>query len=326
MSGKAQYFTFRKLLREAIGPVRTQAQFAEISGLSAPHLSRMLRQEAISQPMLYTLERIANASEGRVSLLQLQQACGYVMDDLQHTESSESCQRQQSIIASDIIKGVVQFAGGATVHKSLNDFFGTVRIIYCREPITVEFQDDRRFTGTGRMCAERWVNATVRWETEDARCQLAIALFYTRTENGGCIVQDAAFDLPTLLESGHKLAGTYLLKVSGIDNVNLSDYSRVILTNWKSERAKNEVVAERLLNVIFRDCDDDDDRDAKAAEILDRLKKMQDSDGLLAKKQQKSLEKTPNSCKTPLKNLQKQKETTQPKLSGLLAFSAQTWR
>ena len=56
--GGQEFKEFRKLLREGIG-LRTQREFARVSGISYTHLNRMLNQEVIARPSKNTLKTMA---------------------------------------------------------------------------------------------------------------------------------------------------------------------------------------------------------------------------------------------------------------------------
>ena len=72
---------FRKLLKKAIGD-RKQKEFAEIAGLSYFNLNRMLKNDSNGVPKRSSLEKIAEASEGRVTVSQLLYVCGYKLNDI----------------------------------------------------------------------------------------------------------------------------------------------------------------------------------------------------------------------------------------------------
>ena len=66
-----------ELINKAKGELRTMAQLAEESGTSASTLSRKVNQKAERPIPFELLERIATASEGRVSIDDLLYADGY---------------------------------------------------------------------------------------------------------------------------------------------------------------------------------------------------------------------------------------------------------
>lgn len=68
---------FKELLKTAIAQYPTQKDFAEASGISSEHLSRMLSDAYKSKPNAATLYRIAEASKGVVPLTSLLMSCDY---------------------------------------------------------------------------------------------------------------------------------------------------------------------------------------------------------------------------------------------------------
>lgn len=56
--GGQEFKEFRRLLREGIG-IRTQREFARVSGISYTHLNRLLNQEVIARPSKNTLKTMA---------------------------------------------------------------------------------------------------------------------------------------------------------------------------------------------------------------------------------------------------------------------------
>ena len=66
---------FHNLLVEAIHG-RTQKEFAELAGMSRYTLNRYLTDGISNAPRLSTLQGIADASEGRVSLRELEYSVG----------------------------------------------------------------------------------------------------------------------------------------------------------------------------------------------------------------------------------------------------------
>lgn len=92
----SQNFTsFRNLLRIAICN-RTQAQFANESGISAEHLNRMLNAETINRPTRTTLTKIASAAKNGVTFQRLIDALD-AEDEKKQTITAEVLKREQKI-------------------------------------------------------------------------------------------------------------------------------------------------------------------------------------------------------------------------------------
>lgn len=73
-----QYPEFRKLLRKAIG-ARSQAQFANESGISPEHLNRILNMEAIHRPTKSTLLKMSSVAKNGITYQMFEDALD--MDD-----------------------------------------------------------------------------------------------------------------------------------------------------------------------------------------------------------------------------------------------------
>lgn len=92
----AQNFkTFRGMLRAAICN-RTQAQFANESGISAEHLNRMLNSETINRPTKTTLTKIASAAKNGITVQKLTDALDSEDEKKQET-TAESLKKEQAI-------------------------------------------------------------------------------------------------------------------------------------------------------------------------------------------------------------------------------------
>lgn len=278
MAEKKAYKEFRRLLQRAIGN-RTQKQFAEDAKMSAPYLSRLINDHVISQPSIGTVLKISAASEGRVSEDQLKAACGYLAEEFDQSPDLDderlTCNARQQLIADSFIRGMAGSAGSANVWKDIESFVDTARMIY--EPrivnsfgATIEFDGDHQ--NPGRMGAERVCAITLAWSTDDADVQLGAILFYSRTSKGGVVVQDVAFDLTTLFEFQHPLAGRLVLERSSKGDMNLSEYPRVMFFHWKTEKAKEEYACLRLIQAIFRDDKDNPCSDEEALHMIAEIR------------------------------------------------------
>ena len=81
--GGQEFKEFRRLLREGIG-IRTQREFARVSGISYTHLNRLLNQEVIARPSKNTLKTMAEHMP-TVALKDLLVSCGYETEDIHTT-------------------------------------------------------------------------------------------------------------------------------------------------------------------------------------------------------------------------------------------------
>lgn len=251
MYGKFDLDKFHVLLKTAIGENRTQTSFAQDSGLSNGHINRMLNSPSISRPAISTLEKIASASYGRVSIYDLKEACGYgvggnpgniLKDERGYVYTP--FERDKDIIKS-MKDGIAAFAGHATRYNSIEDFFDAMNTVYGKADVKFLVGAVKDFCGKGRKGAESFAPATIVWEYQDFVCQFALVLFLCKTEKGGVVISDAAFDLPTLFDCEHTIAGKLIMRLSEEEGANMADYPTVFM------RFSRISAEQRLMNAIF---------------------------------------------------------------------------
>ena len=227
--------TFVSLVKEAIGEGRTQKQFAAESGISAEHLSRILKNPERT-PSGRTLEKIADHSEGRVTLADLKRSLSMeVTDEDKKTQIGLlPSERRNAIVAGDIRKGVKELALSRPVkYVSLDEFADTLHMLYGWGEYRFDITEDDEYTtekGNSRYGAERLATVLMSWEDEESLCEMAFVLFYCKTEKG-IIITDAAFDLDTLLKYGHPLAYETEALLEG-DGIDTKDCTLVYVTTF----------------------------------------------------------------------------------------------
>ena len=223
---------FRQLLLAAIGSDRQKKDFAEQAGLSPSHLSRLLNVEVISRPSYATLEKIADASCGRVTLQMLLSACGWSDEGKTAPETPYLAFRdvdepevQKTIM--EFKKGMAVFSCAATRYKSLEDVLDTAAMLFANKYLRFDIDDKGGFTGRGHYNAEAYANVTVSWATDAYSCKFGCVLYYCETRGGGVILSDTAFDLLSLIDAEHPLGMQKLKDLSVVENTVLSDYQTV---------------------------------------------------------------------------------------------------
>lgn len=222
--------SFKELLNLAIGKNTSQNEFAKQAGISPEHLSRMLRHPEKYPPSAATLKKIAEASNGRVSLSRLEEACGM---DPSEPAGSEPELAEGDYDAAERVreykKGVMDFSGKATRYDNLYDVLETVEILYGRGSYRYIVADETDYKGRGHAGAERAANITVEFATDEYTCKFGFVMFYCRTEKGGIIFSDAAFDLLTLNDFRHPVGTRKLFEISTHENENRSKYNTVYI-------------------------------------------------------------------------------------------------
>ena len=111
------FTTFRTLLRQGIG-TRTQAAFAEQTGLSRSTVSKMLNQTVIPKPEKKTLEAFASQMFS-VSYTDLCLSCGYEPEDV-------------NMIATQVRQAILDGAGAlkGALAGSLREFLKQIETLY----------------------------------------------------------------------------------------------------------------------------------------------------------------------------------------------------
>ena len=247
---------FRELLKKAIGG-RKQKEFAEIAGLSYFNLNRMLKNDSNGVPKRSSLEKIAEASQGRVTVSQLLYACGYEPDEPDPSslpagdpdETMTDGKKKCAAIAGQLINALEKLSGSAQKYGSVEAFLETAAYMAGKGNIRFSLQKPEEYAGTGRRGAENYVSGAYYWVAGGYDAVLAFSLFFSRTEKGGYIISDCAFDLDTLLKCGNERAGRYLMAISAEGDVKYTDHPVV----YHARRHVISTKEEKLLAAIFRE-------------------------------------------------------------------------
>ena len=236
------YPEFRELLNIAIGKDRQKSTFAKEADIAPAHLSRMLNLKKIPQPAVSTLEKIANASRGRVSLPRLLISCGYTENRIGvhqpinngfPTVSDAILEEVQNIIL-EYKKGVQEFCRKATRYDTLDDILDTIEMLYGLAPFQYTIEKPTVFNRKGHYNAENKTNVVVSWTSDQYRCEFGFILFFCETKQGGYIFSDAAFDLQSLINNEHPTGGKKLTSLAAQENVVISDYQTVYIIDRKN--------------------------------------------------------------------------------------------
>ena len=222
---------FLNLLQTAIGPIRTQATFAEQAKITPEHLNRMLRHPEKYKPSLTTLKRIADASEGRIEFAQLIDACEYPLNAVQ-TSNSIGYQSPAEKIIYSFKEGMLDLSGKATRHNNLDDIIWVIKSLYgINEQLHCIVEDQKNFHGNGHAGAEQTANLTIKFTLHDTDYFLGFVAFYCETTQGGVIISDVAFDLLTLNEFHHRIGSEKLMEIATQPNADRSKYQTVFVTH-----------------------------------------------------------------------------------------------
>lgn len=266
MKNKFDQTMFRTLLARAIGK-RTQKEFSEIAGLSPYNVNRMLSRAKISTPQRSTLRKIADASEGRVTETQLLFSCGYdVGANFEMTGEERSPQETALSLIQAIKKSVEDLCSSAAKYADLLDMFDTAAILSGKRTIRFVHRDEKVFEGTGRKGAEKYVFVTAISYADHIDIVMPFVLFFCKTEGGGYIFSDCAFDMDTLIEMEHPEAGKILFELAEKGDVNYSDYPFI----FSCRRHIPGEAERRLLRAIFGEDADIDKKDDDSEDVKEK--------------------------------------------------------
>ena len=204
MAEKYELKEFREALRKAIGPIRSQAEFASEAGITPEHLNRMLNLPQIGKPSMATLRKIAGHAFGGVTLAELASACGYesVKEEPALMELTPKARVDRFLL--ELEKGVCAVLEENNVFPSVFDFISEVVDHYTTEKPVIEIESPRDYEG--RYPAEN--AAVVNYSMGDTlySLEMANAVLYSETKKGKVIVLRVEADPQLLLRLKSKLA------------------------------------------------------------------------------------------------------------------------
>ena len=245
----ADYKQFKELLKKAIGS-HYQKEFAERAGISPYGINRMLNSEdSASMPRKNTLEKIAAASENRVTLNQLLDACGYPLVNDTKPVDIFADQEKSLQIAMNYADGVKKLSGTAMKYDSVEVFLETTIMAHGCADMQIKLWQTDDYHGPGHKNAEKKAHCSVFWTNMTDDFRLDFTLFFLETTGGGVVISDASFDLTTIVETQPTNSARFLLDAAEKGDVNYSDYPLVFSRSLHT----SGVAEKRLLKAIFGD-------------------------------------------------------------------------
>ena len=202
---------FTELIELAVGPNRTKLQFAQETGISQVHLTRLTKNAG--KPTLDTLRKIAAHSEGRVTVTMLKRSLNMEItkDDEREDIDTLPVERRNAIKLDDIKNGIYELClKKPNKYESLEDLIiGSFDMLFGYKGMDYEFsegiklpiKDSKRHGG-----AELYSHVSIWWSDGNITCDTSFIIFFCETKNGGLIVTDVAFDLDTLIRYENDLA------------------------------------------------------------------------------------------------------------------------
>lgn len=236
---------YRELLRKAIGD-RSQREFARVAGLSCYNLNRMLNKDDNGVPTVRSLEKIAEASQGRVTLGQLKAACGYSPDERTAEGPAFSGREGCIAVGMRLKEGLDAMCGSAQRYGDIDTLLSAAGLASGIRDARYYSYEPRPYKGTGRMGVGSMAFAKYMWRTDEYEAELYFTLFFHETKDGGFVFAPCAFDLNSLMELGHPGAQAFVNRQSAKGDLCFADYPVVISAEKNLYDPK-----ERLFNAIF---------------------------------------------------------------------------
>lgn len=215
MAEKYELKEFRDLLRKAIGPDRTQAEFAEAAGITPQHLSKMLTQERIPRPAITTLRKIAGHAFGGITLNMLLTACGYEVDATEESSVVNPTKKQRAELSAgarakacveDLKSGFQTLSVNNPVYGSLYDFVDMVNTIYAVESVSYRIDGEKEIEDEMHPTAELSAVINASWTDTDYTGEMEAVVYYCKTRKNAVVVMGVAFDYDSLLKADSAMA------------------------------------------------------------------------------------------------------------------------
>lgn len=243
---------FKALLREAIGD-RKQKQFAEEASINEASLSRMLNDATIAKPRMYTLKKIASASQSeKVTIRNLARSCGYSTDNINDPSAGEEDPFNEAYsFAVKLVNEIKSRVSSVRKYPSLDQIFSEIKSSKMFDTVlNIKISNETKYWDTKcfRNGAEYYCDCSITWYHHGRDNVLYFILFFCKTERGGYIPVDWAFDLETLSKYAHEEVLKYIYSVSETGDINYEDYPICF-----SSKSIDPKVVEKLLKYIFGD-------------------------------------------------------------------------
>lgn len=199
---------FRKLLVMAIGEKRNQKEFARDVGIAPEYLSRIMKHPDKYRASEDVLRKIAEASEGRVHMSQLINACEH---EAEIGKPDPEFERVKKII-KEFRDTARLYSGRATRYGSIREVLDMINnVMYGKTNIRYKIENEEEYLLGGHAGAEKAANITVEFATEEYVASFGFVLYYCETKKDGIIFSDAAFDRKAMMENGHSITQGKLL-------------------------------------------------------------------------------------------------------------------
>lgn len=217
--GGQEFKEFRRLLRKGIG-IRTQREFARVSGISYTHLNRLLNQEVIARPSKNTLKTMAEHMP-TVTLKDLLVSCGYEVEDI-HTTAARLVRDFKEFFLKD---GQEYHLVCETIERLCEAFDMLYRPEHA-DALSFHFGPEMPCDSTVYRQAENSMQIDLTWRNADYVCRSTFTIYYAKTT-----------------------AGKFL--IMGMDVKRMLDGTETQITSRETAEKKTADTAHRLLQYLL---------------------------------------------------------------------------
>lgn len=265
---------FQELIRQAIGPNRTQSEFAKEAGITPQYLNRLLNSDSVGRPTKTTLMKISGHSFSGIPLATFMKACGYTDADDTMREELRKMPLKDRInrCVNSIITGFGKLAGDRAIYNNLYEYTDSVLMIYDEEDVSVSIGEPKTINKGEFGSAEKVVIATLSWDDDypigitnnpetdgytiskwdGFAAELDVLICYSETTGGSVIIFDTKSDQKTLMKYHSDVA----YQIDTMDEYKEDGVTCVIRYKVKGRKPNydpNISPEERLLRNIFGD-------------------------------------------------------------------------
>lgn len=191
MAEKKEYKEFRKLLKKAIGFSRTQAEFAQKTGITPQHLNRLINNPLIGQPSKDTLIKIAGNADTPIPLNELFESCEYPIENNTKTLNTKNEITNIETTASKIESSFNLLSGKE--YKSINEFVEKA-LQNISPDISYELENTETNDNKNETVGENVTTARMTWITPTYVNSLDMLIAYSETKQDNIIVLETSND------------------------------------------------------------------------------------------------------------------------------------
>ena len=192
---------FIDLMKEAVDGL-SQVEFATRCGIDAGQLSRLMRGRYTYTPKPETLERIAEASDGRVSFVAFMNACGHDMAGYEEKKQEKKKNQPDCFTARDNVREIKE-SFERLYGKRVRTLDELISLVYPLKRCKVTLSEERACEESIDNNAEDYVFLTAKEALTEKDAQYIMLLTYNHTAGGAIILSQCLTDGEHLLLTEH---------------------------------------------------------------------------------------------------------------------------